>query len=72
MKNAEQPINPTTSWSGCENISHLGLIKREYFSILIMQSLLSGRQNVISRYKAEDVVKISLEYADELLKQLEK
>ena len=69
MKYAEQPINPTTSWNGCEEVSHFGLTKREYFAGLAMQGLLSNSERIGT---ADRYAEISIEFADELLKQLEK
>ncbi len=47
---------------------NLGLTKREYMATAMLQGLLSGEFNNTT----EDMVGISIMFADELLKQLEK
>ncbi len=47
---------------------NLGLTKREYMATAMLQGLLSGEYNNTT----EDMVGISIMFADELLKQLEK
>ena len=46
---------------------NLGLTKREYMATAMLQGLLSGELNNTT----EDMVGISIMFADELLKQLE-
>lgn len=74
MKNSDKPINPTTSWNGCEDVTHLGLTKREYFAGLAMQGMIANQ--AIVRPKESDLEfrffsERAVKYADELLKQLE-
>lgn len=74
MKNAEQPINPTTSWNGFEEVAHLGLTKREYFAGLAMHGLLANStiHEQHTRDAIEWIADHAIRQADELLKQLEK
>ncbi len=60
--------------SGRYNIGNLGLTKREYFAGLAMQGLMSSfTENAENGfYGTKEVVSTAIEYADELLKQLEK
>lgn len=77
--NGARPINPIITENAkseliCEEI---GLTKREYFAGLAMQGLLSnsysnGFSQPLSEYDSKSIAKFSIEYADELLKQLEK
>jgi hypothetical protein len=84
MKNADKPINPI--YSDGEIYGGLaGLTKREYFAGLAMQGLLSEVQSTViksleSGVNKNDIIKASgaksiaqsaIQYADELLKQLE-
>ena len=77
MKNADKPINPVLTQSpSLQNDTSLGLTKREYFAGLAMQGLLSnsysnGFSQPLSEYDSKSIAKFSIEYADELLKQLE-
>ena len=79
MKNADQPINPIVQdeyIAQGERIllcSQEGLTKREYFAGLAMQGLLSSFTHNAANgfYGTEVVVSTAIEYADELLKQLE-
>ena len=78
MKNADKPINPlefkkegsynTEGWSN-------GLTKREYFAGLALQGLISSFTEKASYggwgTEMEATVKCAIDYADELLKQLE-
>ncbi len=82
MKNADKPIHPYVMQQvGLEEyrphkegdpkeytIRTQGLSKREYFSALAMQGILTGRFTALPI----DVASWSIAYADELLKQLEK
>lgn len=91
MKNADKPIHPsftvndhdgglslaTTEAANRGMIHHgnVGLTKREYFAGLAMQGWISGRKDMMYRYKQSDLAKIaekSVQAADELLKHLEK
>jgi hypothetical protein len=87
MKNADMPAMPVitekrvanTSMSTCDSS---GLTKREMFAMNAMQGLLSNSGGVIqgNNYSgtgwcnsdANDLARLSLECADELLKELEK
>ena len=85
MKNADKPINPSTSIKISDteffeyNLpnkerQYSGLTKREYFAGLAMQGLMSSfTENAENGfYGTKEVVSTAIEYADELLKQLEK
>ena len=76
MKNAEQNTFPVTiEDNGNPSVTHLGLTKREYFAGLAMQGLLASRDwqiEPINDDKAIVTSVIAVEFADELLKQLEK
>ena len=65
MENGKQPISPVES----DNDFLFGLTKREYFAGLAMQGLLSNPERIGT---ADKYAEISIEFADELLKQLEK
>lgn len=77
MENGKQPINPIFGDSGlATNLRNLntkgesiGLTKREYFVAMILQGVAS---NPDVKLGASERVRISIEMADELLKQLEK
>lgn len=81
MNNADKPIYPSTEITTSDvlgheltsKISHIGLTKREYASMVAMQGLIAGRwacpDNVPNDPKT--VAEESVKYADELLKQLE-
>ena len=84
MNNADKPIYPTTSQKINEteffeyNLpnkekQYSGLTKREHFAGLAMQGLLSSFiHNAENGFYGKDVVvSTAIEYADELLKQLE-
>lgn len=85
MKNANKPINPTTSQKINEteffeyNLpnkekQYSGLTKREYFAGLAMQGMISN-PNIVrpkeSDKEFKDFSERAIKYADELLKQLE-
>ena len=87
MKNADKPIYPTTSQKINEteffeyNLpnkekQYSGLTKREYFAGLAMQGLLAnsygGMTSGGSRtFSPNEISKLAVLHADELLKQLE-
>ena len=86
MENADKPIYPTTSQKINEteffeyNLpnkekQYSGLSKREYFAGLAMQGLISSFTEKASngRWGTEikETIKCAIDYADELLKQLE-
>ena len=51
---------------------HLGLTKREYFAGLAMQGMISSNQNLnLSIEEAQCIASQSVQFADELLKQLD-
>ena len=85
MENADKPINPSTSIkiNDTEFLEYTlpnkerqypKLTKREYFSVLAMQGLMSSfTENAENGfYGTKEVVSTAIEYADELVKQLEK
>ena len=71
MNNADKPINPVLT----QNPSLIGLSKREHFAGLAMQGLISSFTEKASngRWGTEikETIKCAIDYADELLKQLE-
>lgn len=72
MENSDKPIYPCTIRSGdsfAETNQAYGLTKREYFAGLAMQGFIS---NIDGIYSPKEVIKLSIEMGDELLKQLEK
>ena len=84
MKNADKPIYPTTSQKinkteffeynlPNKEKQYSGLTKREYFAGLALQGLMSSfTENAANGfYGTKEVVSTAIEYADELLKQLE-
>ena len=63
MKNSDMPAFPVdTNMCG-----QLGITKREYFALMAMQGMLSNRIS-----GEIEISYMSIKYADELLKQLEK
>jgi hypothetical protein len=82
MENGKKPINARTAFDNNGTITsdfneYFGLTKREYFAGLAMQSMLSNPSTGTSingqRYIDPVLVaKGSIQFADELLKQLEK
>jgi hypothetical protein len=81
MENSEKPICPIFNSDGIptfEDSSYvnpkqdlMGLSKREYFAGLAMQGWIAC-QSIDFRGEKEDGVRRAIEWADELLKQLEK
>ena len=72
MKNADKPINPVLT----QNPSLIGLTKREHYAGLAMQGLLAnsygGMTSGGSRtFSPNEISKLAVLHADELLKQLE-
>ncbi len=70
MDNWKDMSNGKKGAFACETNAkwNLGLTKREYMATAMLQGLLSGEFNNTT----EDMVGISIMFADELLKQLEK
>jgi len=71
-KNSEQQAFPTNLLQPF----HSGLTKREHFAGLAMQGLLAYPQGVFNdkgkgSTEVEDIIRVSILHADELLKQLE-
>ncbi len=77
MKNADKPINPVLTQSpSLQNDTSLGLTKREHYAGLAMQGLLAnsygGMTSGGSRtFSPNEISKLAVLHADELLKQLE-
>lgn len=72
MKNSEQPINPLPSDVDSSKIECIGLTKREFFAGLAMQGMISSNQNLnLSIEEAQCIASQSVQFADELLKQLD-
>ena len=77
MNNADQPINPTQNLDPKigEKFYFSGLTKREYFAGLAMQGLISSftkkASNGLWGVEIKETIIVAIEYADELLKQLE-
>ena len=83
MKNADKPINPVMMQKVGENkfraskpsdvkkwnIPTEGLTKREYFAGLAMQGMIANTDTYVQDKSV--IAKLSIEHADELLKQLE-
>ena len=74
--NADKPINPVLIQSpSLQNETSLGLTKREYFAGLAMQGLISSFTEKASYggwgTEMKETIKCAIDYADELLKQLE-
>jgi hypothetical protein len=69
--NSNQPINPVIT-SQSLNIRSEGLTKREYYSGIILQGLLTNTLHYSGTNDKVMVVGEAIELADELLKQLEK
>jgi len=82
MKNADKPINPTTSQKINETEffeyelpdrqrQYSGLTKREYFAGLALQGFCSNQEFMSNLGKIELISRFCIEIAEELLKQLE-
>ena len=71
MKNSDKPAYPLNPESTFDNEN--GLTKREYFAAMAMQGILSSRELYLAIIRdGENPMVAAIEYADELLKQLEK
>jgi hypothetical protein len=84
MKNADKSIYPIYKGDN-DIISDYGLTKREYFAGLAMQGLSTelisnaiklkeigvSENEIYKSLKTKDIIKSAIEFADELLKQLE-
>lgn len=74
MKNGNRPVYPNTNWGS----DALGLTKREYFSAMAMQGLLSNSawmesyDGKLYLMHATVVSEMALGYADKMLIELEK
>ena len=87
MKNADKPINPLKGADDIffnereeayikEVKPLIGLTKREYFAGLAMQGILANPNGVMNEHgnwmrSPESIARMSIKFADELLKQLE-
>ena len=87
MKNADKPINPSTSIKISDteffeyNLpnkerQYSGLTKREHYTGLAMQGILANPNGVMNEHgnwmrSPESIARMSIKFADELLKQLE-
>ena len=76
MKNSEQPINARTAFNQNGDITafeseFLGLTKREYFAGLAMQGLLANNREEVMTQNEEELAKLAINHADEILKQLD-
>lgn len=85
MKNADKPINPSTSIKindtelfeynlPNKERQYSGLTKREHYAGLALQGIIAGRKDELYKIKDETIkiyVELSIKSADELLKQLE-
>lgn len=69
MKNADQPIHPFLTNEG---VNLEGLTKREYFAGLAMRGIISSTNLNLSKEEADVIASQSIQFADSLLKQLEK
>jgi hypothetical protein len=81
MKNSKQPINPIGEFEYKRFTEEIGvwngLTKREYFSVLAMQGMLANPntgtiENGKRLINTTDIANSSVQFANELLKQLEK
>ena len=77
MKNSDQPIYPIPKDRDINASGKNGLTKREYFAAMAMQGMLSnGMPNDVGveppyHMSCAKLARYAIEYADELLKQLE-
>ena len=78
MKNADMPAMPVTDEAGMPfkdvpgESCTMGLTKREHFAAMAMQGIISAdHANGSEKLCAEDVAVMAVDYADELLKELE-
>lgn len=70
MSNQDQPAFPLTLREGekFEGVSNIdGLTKREYFAVMAMQGVIASDSTLFSV-----VASVSVQLADELIKELEK
>ena len=70
MNNSEQPINPVLG-NGVSTSTLYGLTKREYFAGLAMQGMIQSHTLNLSKEEASIIAGQSIQFADELLKQLQ-
>ncbi len=68
MSNHNDPINPIEN----PDLWHVGLTKREYFACQAMRALISTHSFTGSKDDREICIKASINYANGLLKELEK
>jgi hypothetical protein len=74
MENGKQsafPLDGEVSNQCGNGTNPTGLTKREYFAGLAMQGLLANANEHITYLPDDEIIKSSIQYADELLKQLE-
>lgn len=73
MENGRQSAFPNneTDNMGNPKYQHLGVTKREYFAAMAMQGALANNYPNIVSLSSEQVARLSIEHADELLKQLD-
>ena len=80
MKSGDKSAFPTEmevhTAFGSTKRAEIGLTKREHYAGLAMQGLLAnsysnGFSQPLSEYDSKSIAKFSIEYADEILKQLE-
>lgn len=68
LENGKEPIHPMET----RNAIYFGLSKREHFAALAMAALIASPNNELGYLMAKDIADKSIQYSDELLKQLEK
>lgn len=69
MNNADMPANPVYS---SNVLMQKGLTKREYAAIEAMQGMISNSNlNEGSGYSSDQIVSLSVQFADAILKELE-
>lgn len=78
MKNADEPAFPYTDGV---NFAWNGMSKREYFAVMAMQGFIIRNDEVeherftdgrTRKMRGHEIAELSIDMADELLKQLEK
>lgn len=67
MTNSEQPAFPLTEFSSANGL--LGITKREYFAAMAMNGYMASSEYMST---SEEIARIAIRTADELLRQLEK
>lgn len=73
MENKDQPAFPFTTFSNLDQsvpVRYNGMNKRELIAAMAMQGILAGVAASPDVYTKKEIVRVAIEYSEELLKQL--